>query len=75
MPIRKDPLSTSEAAELAKTIATISSHEVSATIRRMLRNREFFRNVSALDDLLIEHPEHKQLAAEALNKMGLWHSG
>lgn len=70
-----EAVSASEAVNLARKIANIPSGEVPAMIRRMLQNRELFRTVGALDDLLAEQPEHRLIVSRALEKMGLWHSG
>lgn len=71
----KDALSASDAVNLARKIANIPSGEVPAMIRQMLHNRELFKTVGALDDLLTEQPEHRMMVSRALNKLGLWHGG
>jgi hypothetical protein len=73
--VSSDPVSTVEAVKLAKKIASMPWDEVPETLRRMLRKRQLYRTVRALDQLLIDHPQHKTLAAKALNKIGLWHGG
>jgi len=75
MPARKIPFSQSEALRLAQKIAEIPKGEVPDTIRRMIWGRELYRTVSALDDLLIDYPQHGLVAAKALKKIGLWDAG
>jgi hypothetical protein len=75
MTAAKNALSASEAVSLARKIANIPSGEVPAMIRQMLKSRELFRTVGALDDLLAERPEHRVVVSKALDKMGLWHCG
>lgn len=75
MPVPKNPLSKSEAVRLANKIIGIPRGEVPGAIQKMIRNREFYRTVSALDDLLIDHPQYKHIAAQALEKIGLWKAG
>lgn len=75
MPIPKEPLSKSEAVRLAKKIVDLPRGEIPRAIQQMLQHRELYRTVSALDDLLIDHPQHKHVAAQALERIGLWNTG
>jgi hypothetical protein len=75
MPIPKNPLSHREAVHLAHKIVEIPQGEVPGAIQRMIKGRELFRTVSALDDLLMDHPQYKQIATKALGKIGLWNAG
>jgi hypothetical protein len=75
MSAAKNAVSAAEAVNLARKIANIPPDEVPAMIRQMLQNRELFRTVGALDDLLAERPEHRLIVSRALEKIGLWHSG
>jgi hypothetical protein len=75
MPAAKNDPWATDAVQLARKIANIPAGEVPAMIRRMLRNRELFRAVGALDDLMVECPEHRGVVSRALDKLGLWHCG
>ena len=75
MPVPNTPLSQAESVRLAHKIGDIPRGEVPGAIRRMIRDRELYRTVSALDDLLIDHPQHRLVAAKALEKIGLWNAG
>jgi hypothetical protein len=75
MPVSKDVISTAEAVRLAHTIAGMPRGEVPGAVRKMIQNRELYRTVSALDDLLSDYPHEKPIAARALDKLGLWNAG
>lgn len=67
--------SVEEAVDLAKTIVAMRPSQVVLTIQDMMFKRELSKTVSALNALVLEHPDHKPVATEALAKMGLWLDG
>jgi hypothetical protein len=70
----KPPPSTNDAVRLARKIAETPARELPAAIGEMMFKRDLYRTVTALDDL-IDHPEHRQVAVRALEKLGLWCGG
>ncbi|HEY7748406.1 MAG TPA: hypothetical protein VH933_07000 [Aestuariivirgaceae bacterium] len=58
--------------ELAKAIVAMRPSQVVLTIQDMMFKRELSQTVSALNTLVLDNPAHKQVAAQALAKMGLW---
>jgi hypothetical protein len=61
-----------EAMKLAKAIIAIPRGEVASAIRKMVLQRKLSHAVAAIDDLIINHPEHKELGVKALDRFGLW---
>jgi hypothetical protein len=61
-----------ESVDLAETIAGMRPSQVVLTIQELMFKRELSRAVSVLNMLVLEHPNHKAIAAKALAKMGLW---
>jgi hypothetical protein len=64
--------SVDEAVDLAQTIASMRPSQIVLTIQDLMFRRELSSTVSALNSLVLEHPDHRAIAAEALAKMGLW---
>jgi hypothetical protein len=69
------PPSTNDAVRLARKIAETPTRELPAAIGEMMFKRDLYRTVTALDDLITDHPEHRQVAVRALERLGLWCGG
>ena len=63
---------TAEALRVAKAIIAIPAGDVASAIRKMIVQRNFSRTVVALDSVVSEYPEHRQVCVTALDKLGLW---
>jgi hypothetical protein len=75
MAVTKPQPSLREAIVLAHKIAAMPESKIPAVMGEMMYKRELFRTVSALDDLISDHPEHRSTAVKALDKMRLWCGG
>jgi hypothetical protein len=65
-------LNIEEGVDLAEAIAGMRPSQVVHTIQDLMFKRQLSRTVSALNELVLEHPDHRAIAAKALAKMGLW---
>ena len=72
MRVRTSETSVDETLDLARTIVAMRPSQLVLKIQEMMLKRELSETVSALNSLVLDHPNHKQIAAEALSKMGLW---
>lgn len=62
----------SEAVSVARQIVMIPPSHLADSIRDMVKKRELSRTVRGLNSLVLDHPQHRPIAAQALKHLGLW---
>jgi hypothetical protein len=61
-----------EAVAAARRIVAMPPGCIVEVIRKMTLDRNLSRTVRGLNALVLDHPKHRPIAAQALRNMGFW---
>ena len=61
-----------ESVAMARVIVAMPPGQMFAAMRKMTLDRKLSRIVRGLNVLVLDHPNHRAVAAQALSRMGLW---
>jgi hypothetical protein len=70
--MRMSAPSVDEAVDMAEALIAMRPSQLVLKVQDLMLNRELSRTVAALNELVLDHPPHRQLAVQALSRMGLW---
>ena len=70
--MRMSAPSVDEAVDMAEALIAMRPSQLVLKVQDLMLNRELSRTVAALNEFVLDHPPHRQLAVQALSRMGLW---